>query len=1183
LPTPTKVGHTFLGWVEKGGNAVPNPNYTIPVGTTGNKTFVAKWSANKYELDINGRLDNGSIESNIKGMGTLEVYVDGVLANTENANDYCRDIAYGSQVEIKNIKAYEGKTFKGSSHSLKFTMEKPVKITLDFKTNEYTYRFDPNGGTGTGSDIKLKHGETLSIPKLFKRDFYTQTCWTRSADGSGTKYDVGGKYSGYSGKDGDIVTLYAQWRPNKATIYYHANGAKMNTSMAGSHYGVDTDGYVTTSNGERLSFTADYGSYVAGSSTDSVPDVQCKGAVYLEKQGYHYNRLEAWNTNPDGTGRSVQENRGYLAEELVNIRNGDNTDTFYANWKKSSYTLTYNANGGTVGTSSKTLEYGDAFGTLPTPKRDGHKFLGWYTSATGGTKVSEATKIGAENTTIYAHWDAYTLSINYHADGAEYFRDYDLINNKELGTVNVAGKDIVKVQTVKYGSKLPDYGVLDGNRFTKTGYTADSPVVILKDGTSLSVTEPYTAIELATKAGKQEAFKTEDVSIDIYPKWVINKYSNKVDHWAVGFRNQEGNNGGDKNAYKINTTYFDAVFNTTFIMDGSKHATLPNGFYLHNMFGTSAIDGTWQTYPLGTKVTQGAKSLGFEYYYYPITYKIAYNLNGGTNSSDNPSSYNVLYGVSLKNPTRQGYTFSGWYNGDTKVTGINEGKGANFASSAELYSELEKRTIGDVTLEARWTPTKYTLSFDPNGGTVNPTSKTVSYGSPYGDLPTPTKSGNTFLGWYTEKDGGTKVSSTTIMGSSNVTLYAHWQLDIRDTVIGNSSILANTIGQYVRNNDYIYSIKVGTSGSGSLEATYDVSQNQDNSVKARVYRQDSKYCTISITPETGYRMIAPDNCHRWFAWDGTDTSRTRIQSISISSVDFKNTRDMSLMFEYCGIRDVTLKGIDNKDIVTSGMFEGCDNLQSITVDSLWGFNFATGLQGVWTDGSNIYGNLTLPSYRDATYRKDTGYVYLEAGFILNTELLNLISSYPSKIAIEFGTPSGGLFGSDIDVSENQDGSVLMNWGYSGGSMSSGVIYIYPSDSTKKIALNSKSRGMFDGFYNNEPITVDFGTGVVTDVLTRNTPYSLVWHTSSDLSYTGDDICGLVSNVNNRSIQLQSDNAVNVQGTSPDTYTSINTPDLLDESVDNNTQTIESDVQEDTNIEVTDLHDEIQEESNQTGY
>lgn len=786
-------------------------------------------------------------------MGTLEVYVNGVLANAENANDYCRDIAYGSQVEIKNIKAYEGKTFKGSSHSLKFTMEKPVKITLDFKTNEYTYRFDPNGGTGTGSDIKLKHGETLNIPKLFKRDFYTQTCWTRSADGSGTKYDVGGKYSGYSGKDGDVVTLYAQWRKNKVRISLHANGSKMGVN-AGSYYGIDAQSFITMG-GNRAAYGGEYDGYIGNSSTNSLPDIQSTGNMWLERTGYYYIPTEAYNTKSDGSGKSYSDDGGILAKDVADLKDSDKSVTLYANWKPNNYkvryngngatsgtmadssyvydtaksltrntfaktgytftgwntkadgkgtayadgasvknltdskdgvvtlyaqwkanryTLTYNANGGTVSTSSKTLEYGDAFGTLPTPKRDGHKFLGWYTSATGGTKVSETTKIGAENTTIYAHWDAYTLSINYHADGAEYFSDYDLNNNKELGTVNVTGKDIVKVQTVKYGSKLPDYGILDGNRFTKTGYTAENSVMILKGGTSLSVIEPYTAIELATKAGKQEAFKTEDVSIDIYPKWVINWYSNKVDHWAWGFRNQEGNNGGKNEAYKIDTTSFDAVFNTTFIMDESKQTTLPKGFHLQNKFGTSAIDGTWQNYPFGTKVTQSAKSLRFEYAYAPTTYKIAYNLNGGTNNSDNPSSYNILYGVSLKNPTRQGYTFSGWYNGDTKVNGINEGKGANFASSAELYSELEKRTIGDVTLEARWTPTKYTLSFDPNGGTVNPTSKTVSYGSPYGDLPTPTKSGNTFLGWFTEKDGGTKVSSTTTMDASNVTVYAHW-------------------------------------------------------------------------------------------------------------------------------------------------------------------------------------------------------------------------------------------------------------------------------------------------------------------------------------------------------------------------------------------------------------------------
>ena len=867
LPTPIKTGYNFLGWLEKGTSGAPNKNVMIPVGSNGDKTYVAKWEIKKFEVDVNGILDSGIIQMNTRGMGTFETYVNGVLAIRDNYYDYCdRAVPYGTEIEIKNIKAETGRTYVKSSQSLKFTVTGNVYMTLQFKTNEYTYRFNANGGTGSISDIKAKHGTSVKIPtSTFKKDYHTQTDWDTVAGGTGTKYALGGTISGYSGKDGDVVTLYAQWRKNKVSIRYHVNGGKMG-SGSGADYKIGTDGDILKGS-SKLMNTGIYGELITGEDTvNDLYNVYAVGYVTLVKTGYHTVTTSDWNTQTDGSGKSYDSMLAYKATDFADLKDSDksvvlyanwkpnnykvryngngatsgtmtdsahvydtakvltrnayartgytftgwntksdgkgtayadgasvknltaNKDgvvTLYAQWKANSYTLTYDANGGTVSTSSKTLQYGDAFGILPTPKRDGHKFLGWYTSATGGTKVSEATKIGAENTTIYAHWDAYTLSINYHANGAEYFSDYDLNNNKELGTINVAGKDIVKVQTVKYGSKLPDYGILDGNRFTKTGHTAENSVMVLKDGTSLSVIEPYTAIELATKAGKQETFKTEDVSIDIYPKWVINWYSNRVEHWAWGFRNQEGNNGG-KEAYKIDTTYFDAVFNTTFIVDKSKQTTLPKGFHLQNTFGTSAIDGTWQTYPLGTKVTQSAKSLGFEYDYYPTTYKIAYNLNGGTNSSDNPSSYNVLYGVSLKNPTRQGYTFSGWYNGDTKVNGINEGKGANFATSAELYSELAKRTIGDVALEARWTPNKYTLSFDPNGGTVNPTSKTVSYGSPYGDLPTPTKSGNTFLGWFTEKDGGTQVSSTTTMGASNVTLYAHWN-SIEYTVSFNAS------------------------------------------------------------------------------------------------------------------------------------------------------------------------------------------------------------------------------------------------------------------------------------------------------------------------------------------------------------------------------------------------------------
>lgn len=63
----------------------------------------------------------------------------------------------------------------------------------------------------------------------------------------------------------------------------------------------------------------------------------------------------------------------------------------------------------------------------------------------------------------------------------------------------------------------------------------------------------------------------------------------------------------------------------------------------------------------------------------------------------------MLYGISLKAPTRAGYTFTGWYdeNGN-KVTGINEGCNATFGSTDDLYAKLATRTTGNRTLTAHW-------------------------------------------------------------------------------------------------------------------------------------------------------------------------------------------------------------------------------------------------------------------------------------------------------------------------------------------------------------------------------------------------------------------------------------------------------------------------------------------------
>ncbi len=72
---------------------------------------------------------------------------------------------------------------------------------------------------------------------------------------------------------------------------------------------------------------------------------------------------------------------------------------------KPTYTVSFNANGGSCSTSTKSVKCRNTYGTLPASTRAGYTFDGWYTSATGGTKVTSSTKVTAtSNHTLYAHW-----------------------------------------------------------------------------------------------------------------------------------------------------------------------------------------------------------------------------------------------------------------------------------------------------------------------------------------------------------------------------------------------------------------------------------------------------------------------------------------------------------------------------------------------------------------------------------------------------------------------------------------------------------------------------------------------------------------------------------------------------------------------------------------------------------
>ena len=182
------------------------------------------------------------------------------------------------------------------------------------------------------------------------------------------------------------------------------------------------------------------------------------------------------------------------------------------------------------------------------------------------------------------------------------------------------------------------------------------------------------------------------------------EWTDTVCHIAGGFTKGEGNSA-DKASFYLPQTKIKCQNGSSFILDsGSALADFPNGFYLADSFSTKDISGKWEWYQLPREIKQTTAGMTFNLWYYPIEYRITYDLADGKNDPKNPDTYNVLYGVELKTPTKDGYLFMGWTLDGTKVKGINYGCRASFKSADDMLKQLAQRTTGDVTLKANWRP-----------------------------------------------------------------------------------------------------------------------------------------------------------------------------------------------------------------------------------------------------------------------------------------------------------------------------------------------------------------------------------------------------------------------------------------------------------------------------------------------
>ena len=196
-----------------------------------------------------------------------------------------------------------------------------------------------------------------------------------------------------------------------------------------------------------------------------------------------------------------------------------------------------------------------------------------------------------------------------------------------------------------------------------------------------------------------------------------------------------------------------------FVTVGDAYGALPTPTRTDYTFAgwyTAATGGTLVT--AATVVTAIASHTLYAHWTeIPETVTVSFNANGGTCATASKSvTTQSAYGT-LPTPTRSGYTFAGWFTASAGGTQVTAATTVSIAYNHTLY--------------AQWTGGDITVTFDANGGTVSPSSKTVQLGHNYGSLPVPTRTGYIFDGWYTAATGGTKISGGP---TANITIYAHW-------------------------------------------------------------------------------------------------------------------------------------------------------------------------------------------------------------------------------------------------------------------------------------------------------------------------------------------------------------------------------------------------------------------------
>ena len=867
-------------------------------------------------INLRDKFSTESLKScnNIFTDTTADLLCDGNKKNAfpAEAYDYGKYIVRGPEFVYTGSQIVE--------NNLQSMVLKPYKKDV---------KFDANGGTGT---ITIHVGVNDAI-------FCNAKYWSRMNicnnlgsfdDGMGYSYPTKSFYTfmGFFTQDGkellnvNLITedvYYAHWTPTNYSISYNLNGGSLSGQK--TSYNIETanftlptpskSGYTFTgwtgSNGTtaQKSVTITKGSTGNRSYTANWTPTNYSisynlngGSLSGQKTSYNIETANFTLPQPTRSGYAFTGwtgSNGTAAQKSVTITKGSTGNKSYtANWTPVNYTISYNANGGSLSGQKTSYNIETANFTLPQPTRSGYTFTGWTGSnGTAAQKSVTITKGSTGNKSYTANWSINAYTIGYTLNGGSISGQPTSYNvesaNFTLPTPSKSGytftgwtgtglSGLTKTVTVSKGSTgnrtytahfektvTATFKYYNNQTVTVTGKITDSATsVAVKVPTASGTPSGYTFRGWSTSSAANASVNaTASASVTISANVTYYaSYSKNVTatfyYCTLAADNYTYVNGAQGSAAASATQYLGytgTVVNSNIAIPSAVTAS-HGGASAQNYVGVSKDTNSVSTVTPTTAYTK---------YYAVYTEPLKFYYYNGTNDTStsvtrrmlsNGSAYSNSLSASAPAPAAYDGAAFAWWSCDSGVSGSSSLRKPLETGVNSLYAVYKKNVSisynanGGQGAPAAQSGTKYYAKKESGSNIANP-SITVTGSKP-------SRSGYNFSSWNTSANGSGTVykAGTAYTVSANVTIYAQWSYNSVSVKIP-QILIANHAGtsQFrVKCDDFkAGDIKISVPNSflykqtGKADVTAAITSKSGNNI----ITSSNKVCVYSITTTNG--------------------------------------------------------------------------------------------------------------------------------------------------------------------------------------------------------------------------------------------------------------------------------------------------------------------------------------------